>query len=553
MAADTFLSSPVDLTRPVAKVMNRTVPNHILDTKIFSQVGKSAFVHASPAVLYFSGFHPHHRYSKTLRLTNAGNHCQRFHVIPPTTPYFSIKFSNKGSLVPGLSNEVKVEFRPDDYHNYHDMIRIHCQNEENVVVHIYAYPVMDTSQFPRDITFAATPLNQSKVQVFSLQNPIPVQFEFQLLLLSQHPAFTVEPMDGIIPACGSVDIRIIFKPLDYTTAIMKLQLSVSQFNFEPIVCTVTGSSMPGLLKELQEHAADADESSASDAESDLDPRTVTPLERTRLKRQITKPTTSTHTQPINGQSSNTVVYQGVRFPLRLDNPHAVAAVLNQQNGKLKAKDLKSVTSLTAESCGEISTRQVKEAAFEQQVRKTIAEEQANQLRWVTQLGDDSITDKACHDVLKARKDADTVYQVQQRIAMGTVEFNRSITTCCNSKIRRLAHEVPRFQPKFSLYENDTWGRRQTALNKFVQAVRKVIVRARAQQRLHNLQKFIDEWQKGNFSFKSQIDLLAEDGQNAETVDLLGLNLDSIVPLPLTGYQNKDNEDEMVLTIPPYTN
>ena len=45
-----------------------------------------------------------------------------------------------------------------------------------------------------------------------------------------------------------------------------------------------------------------------------------------------------------------------------------------------------------------------------------------------------------------------------------------------------------------------------------------------------------------------VDLVAEEGQNMEMIDLLGLNLDSIVPLPLAGYRNEDNEHGTVCII-----
>ena len=35
-----------------------------------------------------------------------------------------------------------------------------------------------------------------------------------------------------------------------------------------------------------------------------------------------------------------VEYQGVKFPAQLDTPYAVAQVLNQEPGKLRAKDLR---------------------------------------------------------------------------------------------------------------------------------------------------------------------------------------------------------------------
>ena len=35
-----------------------------------------------------------------------------------------------------------------------------------------------------------------------------------------------------------------------------------------------------------------------------------------------------------------VEYQGLKFPAQLDTPYAVAQVLNQEPGKLRAKDLR---------------------------------------------------------------------------------------------------------------------------------------------------------------------------------------------------------------------
>jgi hypothetical protein len=55
-------------------------------------------------------------------------------------------------------------------------------------------------------------------------------------------------LTGIIPAQGEADIAVTFAPFEFQTAIMKIQLTISQFNSKPIVCQFTGSSVPGLLK-----------------------------------------------------------------------------------------------------------------------------------------------------------------------------------------------------------------------------------------------------------------------------------------------------------------
>lgn len=53
---------------------------------------------------------------------------------------------------------------------------------------------------------------------------------------------------GIIPAQGEADVAVTFAPFEFQTALMKIQLTISQFNSKPIVCQFTGSSVPGLLR-----------------------------------------------------------------------------------------------------------------------------------------------------------------------------------------------------------------------------------------------------------------------------------------------------------------
>lgn len=53
---------------------------------------------------------------------------------------------------------------------------------------------------------------------------------------------------GIVPANGEVDVVVTFTPSEFSTAVMKIQLIISQFNTKPLICTVSGSSVPGLSK-----------------------------------------------------------------------------------------------------------------------------------------------------------------------------------------------------------------------------------------------------------------------------------------------------------------
>jgi len=57
--------------------------------------------------------------------------------------------------------------------------------------------------------------------------------------------------EGIVPANGEVDVSVVFSPTAYQTATAKLQLTISQYLSQPLMCTVLGQSAPGLTRSLQ--------------------------------------------------------------------------------------------------------------------------------------------------------------------------------------------------------------------------------------------------------------------------------------------------------------
>ena len=54
---------------------------------------------------------------------------------------------------------------------------------------------------------------------------------------------------GFICGGEKVDLAISFTPQEYCTAQMQFQILISEFNAKPLICSVTGTSIPGLTKE----------------------------------------------------------------------------------------------------------------------------------------------------------------------------------------------------------------------------------------------------------------------------------------------------------------
>ena len=103
-----------------------------------------------------------------------------------------------------------------------------------------------------------------------------------------------------------------------------------------------------------------------------------------------------------------VDYEGYRFPARLDNPWAVAKVLNQSKGRLTMKELK--TSTKSNNTIKISA-QIKEAIFLKKVTELEDEERRNQLKWQVKLGESLIDVQARQDILASRAQAVYDYKV----------------------------------------------------------------------------------------------------------------------------------------------
>ncbi|XP_067649334.1 cilia- and flagella-associated protein 221-like isoform X1 [Haliotis asinina] len=495
-----ILLSTAQLVEPRKKTK---VPDHLLETKIYSKVGQNAAVHTRPSTLHFDGFELHKKQTRSFKIVNASSDVLRMHIIPPQTKYFYIKYSKSERMVPGLTLDCTVEFIPDEWRYYYDCIRVNCPGEENLVVPIHAYPVMSTKDFPHHFSFSPVPVGHKMSEVFPLYCGAPVDFEFQITYIQPSVAFHISPMSGIVPANSKAEVTVTFMPREFHTVQAKIQLTISQFNSAPIICTFSGHSSPGLLKEI---------SDSSHANSEvLDPRCLSPLDRARSKR---KPAVEKHAllTPKKVFFNQEKEYQGLKFPAVIESPYAVAQVLIQEPGKLRAKDMRE-SILTKKDTNKPSNRQMKEAQFEHDVRQTVYEERQNQLRWQIRLGEVQMSNKKRTHVTEDRLHAWEDYMYNKRgDCVPESEYKRASTKCTSKRTLRDAEELASAETKFDPYTNDMWAIRHASLSVFRQAGRKVIIRARASHKLASLRKAMIDWSKKKFAFKGLV------GEQLEKLD-----------------------------------
>ncbi|PIK57014.1 putative primary ciliary dyskinesia protein 1-like [Apostichopus japonicus] len=514
----------------VADEDKKVIPNHILDTKLFHKLSSNAIIQAVPAAVHFAGFEPGKLFKQTLRFVNLSSECQQMHVIPPSSRYFKAWYKKRERLVPGMALEVSVEFTPDEWRYYYDCIRIHCKDAENLIVPLHGYPVMDVSDFPSVYSFPQTPVSQSITKEIPLRCKAPVDFEFYISFPQPNPSFTVEPLTGVIPAHGQTALQITFQPTEFSTAVMKIQLNISQFNSKPLVCVITGHSTPGLEKKEVSSVL------SSEFDCQLDPHSISPLGVSRKKRNKK----SKARQP--AKDTDALEKDGIRFPSNLDAQHSVNSVLIQQAGKMSVKELREAILYKRETV--VNRYQLKEAEFDQEVKEDLQAERRNELRWQVHLGRDQISETDREDILAYRAEALSEYHYNRGDPISGIEYSRSADSCIQRRTLRNVTDKPAHMPQFDLLNNDPWATRHRAIGRFRRAVNKVILRSRADKKVPFLQKLVVGYKLGKAG-KEFSTTFGEDFKIAKYSDLtLHVVAQNILPHAFPTYIAPYHKDDM---------
>ncbi|GLD68476.1 cilia- and flagella-associated protein 221 isoform X1 [Lates japonicus] len=471
--------TPLPLSQLVEESRSRAnIPNHLLESKIYAKLKSNNLIQAEPPELHFSGFELGKDYLKILKLINISSEVMNIHIIPTQTKHFQTTYTKKYRLIPGLAYTLRVRFCPDEWRYFYDCIRVHCKGEDNLLIPVHAYPVIDDLHIPPRIDLSAVPLGQSVSHAIPLRCSCPIDFEFQVYIIQPHEAFSIHPLTGVIPANGEVKLTVTFSPIQYETSQVTIQLVISQFNTKPYLCTITGSSAPHHSFSQPVRKSGRGDAALAEYKGPASATQVPP--RSKTKYRSTKE--ADKSKALRDQP-------GLKPSVDVSTPAGVAKMLIKDTNKLSSKALRE-----AISCGSVvglQNKQMKEALFLKKVQQNVKEEQANHVRWQVHLGKDPVSEQTRRQILEEREIALHEYMVKRGDVSQEEDFAAGQLKLSSRRVLCEAGQAPEGAPSFQFYPSFQWELRQRALRLFQQAARKVVIRCRMKRRLACLKKLAD--------------------------------------------------------------
>eukprot|EP00762_Andalucia_godoyi_P001289 ANDGO_04954.mRNA.1 Cilia- and flagella-associated protein 221 homolog len=547
-------------------VEERPVVKNPLLSHNYTQTGRGQDIEVRPSIVHFGGFEKGALHEAKIHVVNVSQKPLRYHIIDPETENFKIRVNKKGSLPPGVSDTIIIQFQASELKYFFDCLRIHSEND-HLFVPIHAYPAIAEFRFPSRIAFGTIAINTEQVKEVVLRNPVPVSFEFMIDNVEPHPDYEVSPLKGIVPGEGTAVISVTFRPKRLVTSQCVIRFQLSQFNFEPVMCTITGSCAPGvglddmaakeklaltqtgIILSSSKEAALASSAIRPPRFDSVDdkPEVVrqgggagggdayTQLRSMRFK-ESKRSNSVTETEVRRQKTVKEMVEGEAADRVRVDAHGVVARLLTQRPGKerasktLRTRDSTGSVSPAAERSQSVSPRSSFTRArdslivseelsgdFDFESHRQLAVdaerrhrayqdwEKSKSIRWFTCIGEELLSDEEKVAVLERRRLA--VEKRKEQTKQEDLSRKTSITLEGRRSVVA-ADELRDIAERaksltFNIYEDDGQAARRRLLEPFIQEARAAMVKKRVQRRLNALQNFAEVVQRR----KTAVDML----------------------------------------------
>ena len=93
---------------------HRTYGNRLREDYVYDNEGENGIFEADPRVVRIAGFELNKKVTTKIKIINKSKFSERIIILPPTTPFFKIRYNKRGQIAPGLSEVIFLYFKKNN-------------------------------------------------------------------------------------------------------------------------------------------------------------------------------------------------------------------------------------------------------------------------------------------------------------------------------------------------------------------------------------------------------------------------------------------------------
>ena len=547
--------------------VHRVYGNRLREDYKYDNEGENGLFEASPRIIKISGFEINKRIMTKVEIINKSKYSERIIILPPTSPYFKIRYSKRGQIASGLSETIYLFFTPSEYKYYTDNICINCPGNK-IIIPIHAYPRMNIfakEYIPKLIDFGNIPIDTTVSKNISVKNLIDQNFKYKITPMNECPEIVIDKMEDTFYEMKDNLIKVTISPKKYGIFKADYEFQVSEVDFQPYIFTVFATCnsfetsnvfFPRYLAPLKTKKK-KEESKLLIEEEKLNDKIEEKKEEERPKINISKIENLNDTMKSDKENieNNKIIkdnilteeerkdtYRNTKTPdvsnINTDKEKEKEDLNNKNNEdeNIKIEDKSfpekkdDIENKLEESISNDITRpeskilnrfkdlpSSKEKEFLQYYNNNDEKIQAKEFKYIRFIGKEPLNEKETKDLLDERNNA----------LQNIIDFN------CKMDKGRHKPELDKeksvinrdqeyyLRPNFNSNQNDNFFKTRHYFRLFLKGLTKVIVRKRADQRIKKLNEMLNKYNIrnkesfANFCDQDWINFFSKDQQSAD--------------------------------------
>ena len=236
---------------------HKTYGNRLREDYVYDNEGENGIFEADPRVVRIAGFELNKKVTTKIKIINKSKFSERIIILPPTTPFFKIRYNKRGQIAPGLSEVIFLYFTPQNYQYYTDNICINCPGGK-IIIPIHAFPKMNVhvkEYVPKMIDLGNITIETTEKKEFAINNIIDIPFKFQITPLNECEEISLTPLIGEIKPFETQKFNISITPKKYGIFRGEYEFKVNEVDYQPhkfeIFATCKSYDTNNLIEEAQ--------------------------------------------------------------------------------------------------------------------------------------------------------------------------------------------------------------------------------------------------------------------------------------------------------------